>query len=83
MAERWIAEQMHQDHALQSWQLGFHSIPSMRQLHMHVISQVCLQLSPAEPRQLGLLHSQLSECLAHIQVASGGMLHMRGVAGKP
>lgn len=34
-----------QDPCLYTCKLGFHHVPSMRQLHMHVISQVGLSLS--------------------------------------
>lgn len=37
VAQQWIA-----DHPSDcGYQLGFHSIPSMHHLHLHVISRVC------------------------------------------
>ncbi|KAK9830245.1 hypothetical protein WJX72_010530 [[Myrmecia] bisecta] len=39
VGERWAAEQKAANPALEPFKLGFHAIPSMRQLHLHVISQ--------------------------------------------
>ena len=40
VGERWVQELRGQEAGVQSFQMGFHSIPSMRQLHLHLISQV-------------------------------------------
>ena len=39
VGSRWAAEQAAADASLPAFKFGFHSIPSMRQLHLHVISQ--------------------------------------------
>ena len=40
VAEQWAQQQQQQLPDLPPFKLGFHSIPSLPQLHLHVISQV-------------------------------------------
>ena len=39
-AQKWVEGERKKDPSLAPVRLGFHCLPSMRQLHLHIISQV-------------------------------------------
>ena len=48
VGEQWIQQELEKD-AGAVFKMGFHSIPSMHQLHLHVISQVRPAVQNARP----------------------------------
>jgi hypothetical protein len=69
VAQRKAAELRSADPSLEVFRFGFHSVPSLRQLHMHVVSQVVAKGAGGTPVRcmLGLVVVRRLPCCRLLQ----------------